>query len=125
MFKRSELSECELITMKCIWDAAEPITCHEIMEKLKNGYGLVYKDTTVYTFLKNLREKGFVDSYKKGVTYYMPKRDEQSFRDEQLKKTKDFWFNGSAPMLVSALFQAKQMSQKEKDELKRMIDELD
>ena len=57
MTKRSELSECELITMKCIWDAKEPITCQEIMQKLLVEYELEYKDTTVYTFLKNLKER--------------------------------------------------------------------
>ncbi len=125
MYKRSELSECELITMKCIWDAQEPITCQEVMQRLRNGYGLIYKDTTVYTFLKNLREKGFIDSYRRGITYYVPIREEKAYREEQLKKAEDFWFKGSAPMLLSSLFQMKHMTQKEKEELKRMIDELE
>ena len=73
MSKFSELSDCELATMKCIWDAAEPISAQEIMEQLKIVYGLEYKDTTVYTFIKKLKEKGFVDSYRKGVTYYLAK----------------------------------------------------
>lgn len=125
MNKRNELSECELITMKCIWDAGEPITCQQIMEKLRNVYNLDYKDTTVYTFLKNLKEKGFVTSYRRGLTYYEPVRSEQEYRDEQLKKAEDFWFNGSSFKLMSALFQMKKMNKKEREELKRMIDELD
>lgn len=125
MKKKSELSECELITMKCIWDAQEPITCQQIMEKLKTEYDLNYKDTTVYTFLKNLKDKGFVSSFRKGITFYEAIRDEQEYRDEQLNKTKDFWFNGSYSELVSALFQMKPMNQSDKEELKRMIDELD
>lgn len=125
MTKRSELSECELITMKCIWDAKEPITCQEIMQKLRVEYDLEYKDTTVYTFLKNLKEKGFVSSFRKGLTYYEPLRDEQEYRDEQLRKTQDFWFDGSSSKLISALFQMKKMNQADKEELKRMIDELD
>lgn len=123
--RRSELSECELITMKCIWDAKEPVTCHEIMEKLRNVYGMIYKDTTVYTFLKNLKMKGFVDSYRKGVTFYVPIRDEIAYRDDQLRKTENFWFEGSSPKLVAALFQMKEMKQEEKEDLKRLIDELD
>ena len=125
MKKKSELSECELITMKCIWDAQEPITCQQIMEKLKTEYDLNYKDTTVYTFLKNLKDKGFVSSFRKGITFYEAIRDEQEYRDEQVNKTKDFWFNGSYSELVSALFQMKPMNQSDKEELKRMIDELD
>ena len=34
MSKFSELSDCELATMKCIWDAAEPVSAQEIMEQL-------------------------------------------------------------------------------------------
>jgi predicted transcriptional regulator len=95
------------------------------MDTLREEYGLEYKDTTVYTFLKNLKEKGFVDSYRKGLTYFFPIRDEEEYRNEQLKKTEKFWFNGSSSKLLSALFQTKEMSQEEKDELKRMINELD
>ena len=125
MRKRTELSECELITMKCIWDAKEPITCQQIMEKLKMEYDLEYKDTTVYTFLKNLKDKGFVSSFRNGITYYEAIRNEQEYRNEQLNKAKDFWFNGSYSALVSALFQMKTMNKDDKEELKRIIDELD
>ena len=58
--------------MKCIWDLKSEVTCAQVMEKLKEDYGLIYKDTTVYTFLKNLINKGFVTSEKKGITYYTP-----------------------------------------------------
>ncbi len=123
--RRSELSECELTTMKCVWDAGEPVTCQWIMDKLKRDYGLEYKDTTVYTFLKNLKDKGFVSSYRQGITYFQPIRDEKEFRDAQLAKAEKFWFEGSSVKLVSALFQMKKISKEEKEELKRMIDELD
>lgn len=66
--RTTEISQCELTVMKCIWDLkAETgeVTCAQVMEKLKEDYGLTYKDTTVYTFLKNLINKGFVSSEKK------------------------------------------------------------
>ena len=43
---RSELSECELATMKCVWDAEEPVTCQQVIERLRTEYGMDYKDTT-------------------------------------------------------------------------------
>ncbi len=95
IYKRSELTECELTTMKIVWDAKEPITCGEIIEQLSVKYGLNYKDTTVYTFLKNLKDKGFVDSYRKGITFYIPLRSEEEYRSVQLKKTESFWFDGN------------------------------
>lgn len=123
--KRSELSECELTTMKCIWDAGEPVTCAQIMEKLQEQYGLDYKDTTVYTFLKTLKDKGFVASERRGVTYYIAVKAEESYREEILKKTEKFWFGGSAAQMVSTLLRSKEISEEEREEIRRIIDELD
>lgn len=123
--KFCELTECELATMKCIWDAAEPVTCSEIMTQLKTKYELDYKDTTVYTYLKKLMEKKFVDSYRKGVTFYFPIRTEESYRADQLVYNKNFWFDGSAEKLVTALLEAEEVSSEEIKNLKRMLDELD
>lgn len=39
--------------------------------------------------------------------------------------TEKFWFGGSPAKLVSALLQGKKVSKEEKEELKRLIDELD
>lgn len=123
--KRSELSECELTTMKCIWDAGEPITCAQIREVLREKYALDYKDTTVYTLLKSLQEKEFVESERKGLTYYKAIRDEEAYREEILKKTESFWFDGSSARMVAALLQTKDLSGEEREEIRRMIDELD
>lgn len=123
--KRSELSECELVVMKCIWDEGKPITCAQIMEQLKEKYDLDYKDTTVYTFLKALKDKGFVESERKGVTYYTAIKQEKDYKEEILKKTEKFWFGGSSLRMISTLIRAKKMTDEEREEIKRMIDELD
>lgn len=125
IFQRQELSECELTTMKCVWDAEHPITCQEVMEQLEGKYGLVYKDTTVYTFLKNLKTKGFVESERKGVTYYRAIRSEEEFRNAQLLKAEKFWFQGSSPALIATLVKTKKMNKEQLNEIKRLIDELD
>lgn len=36
--KRLELSECELIVMKCIWDVGTTVTCTQIIGHLKEKY---------------------------------------------------------------------------------------
>ena len=125
MFKRAELSECELTTMKRIWDAGEPVTCQQIMQQLRDKYELDYKDTTVYTFLKCLKQKGFVESYRRGVTYYSAVRSEKEYCEGQLKKARTFWFEGSSAKLISALLQMKDTSKEEQEEIKRIINDLD
>ena len=123
--KRLELSECELIVMKCIWDEGTPVTCAQIMEQLEEKYALDYKDTTVYTFLKNLKDKGFVKSERKGVTYYTALKDEEEYKEEVLRKTEKFWFGGSSLQMISTLLRTGDVSDEERKEIKRMIDELD
>lgn len=123
--KHSELTECEQTIMKCIWDAGKPVTCAQIMGELKGKYGLDYKDTTVYTFLKSLKEKKFVESERKGVTYYTAIKEEETYRQEILKRTEKFWFGSSSSKLISTLLRTKELSGEERKEIKRLIDELD
>lgn len=116
----AELSECELITMKCIWDAGHEVSCAEILEELKSKYHLYYKDTTVYTFLKKLKDKGFVDSYRRGVTWFIPTRDADAFRADQLRFMRDFWFDGSAGDLVEELTTLDELSDDEARKIKEI-----
>jgi predicted transcriptional regulator len=118
IYKRSELTECELTTMKIVWDAKEPITCSEVIEQLREKYGLNYKDTTVYTFMKNLKEKGFVDSYRKGITFFVPLRLEEEYRREQLKKSMNFWFEGDLSKYIAALAEDNNVSE---EDIKKLL----
>jgi predicted transcriptional regulator len=123
MGKRSELSDCELLTMKCIWDADEPVTASEVIAKLKDDYGLAYKDTTVYTFIQKLKDKGFVESNRRGLTFFSPKRNKLEFRDQQLKEAEKFWFNGSSYEMMAAFIQISHLNDEEKQQIKKLIDE--
>lgn len=122
--RTTEISQCELTVMKCIWDLkAETgeVTCAQVMEKLKEDYGLTYKDTTVYTFLKNLINKGFVSSEKKGITYYTPIRKEEDYRTDLLKQSKKFWFNDSVADFVEAVFKLDTITAEDKKKIKGLI----
>ena len=119
--RTTEISQCELTVMKCIWDLKGEVTCAQVMTKLKEDYGLTYKDTTVYTFLKNLINKGFVSSEKKGITYYTPIRSEVDYRTDILKQAKKFWFNESVADFVDAVIKLDGVSAEEKAKIKDMV----
>ena len=67
MYEKSVLSECEMVTMRCVWNLGKNATAFNVINMLAEDYGLVYKETTVYTFLKKLKEKGFLDTFRRGV----------------------------------------------------------
>lgn len=119
--RKAEISECELVAMKCVWDAGEPVTCAYVIDKLKTDYQREYAETTVYTFLKNLKTKGFIESYKKGITYYKPKRSLDEFRSAYMKKMLDFWYDGSIADMLSTLFEVHETDDKELKAVKKVV----
>ena len=123
MGRFSELSDCELTTMKCIWDSNEPVTAREIIHRLKKKYVLEYKESTVYTFIKKLKDKGFANSYRKGVTFYFPIREEEEYRGTRLNFVRDFWFKGSTVDMACELFRLKHPTPEERDTLLKILEQ--
>jgi predicted transcriptional regulator len=68
-------------------------------------------------------DKGFVKSYRRGVNFYSPARDRDDYRNGQLTFMKDFWFNGSSSDVVAAFCKNENMTAKDLDKIKRMINE--
>jgi len=113
MYERSALSECEMVTMRCVWNLGKDATAFNVINMLAEDYGMVYKETTVYTFLKKLKEKGFLDTVRKGVTYYIPKVQEDVFQKEMAKKLLNFWYNGDMVSAVQAVVEGEKLSRKD------------
>lgn len=121
-----DLSGCEKLIMKIVWDAKEDISTPEIIEAIRIRYGKDYARTTVVTFVQRLMEKGFVTTYRKGrVSYVHAIRDEDQYKENFLKHIEDFWFCGQPSSLLSALCRKSKPSQKEIMRMRKLIDELD
>ena len=122
MYERCALSECELVTMRCVWNLKERATAFNVINMLAEDYGMQYKETTVYTFLKKLREKGFVKTRRQGVTYYIPLVDEESYKKEMAKKLVNFWFNGDAAGALKAVAEGEHLTRKQAREVRATLD---
>lgn len=61
----NELSPCEALIMKLIWEAPQDIPVQELIDQLRDDYGKEYARTTVVTFVGKLKDKRFVDTYRK------------------------------------------------------------
>ena len=73
----SEITDGELLIMKCLWDEDHPLSAEEIIDALKFRFQKESKGSTVYTFLSRLKDKGYVDSYRKGlriISTWFPKK---------------------------------------------------
>lgn len=118
-YERNELSEMELLTMMCVWDAEGDITCQEIMERLRKEYGVDYQDTTVYTFLRKLERKGFITRKRRGVIFFTAIRSKEEYKKTCMEKDMNQWFYGSSTLMAEYIYQ--NASDEERKKIKEML----
>ena len=121
MFERSALSECEMVTMRCVWNLGKDATAFNIINMLSEDYGLSYKETTVYPFLTKLKDKGFVKTIRKGVTYYVPLVSEQEYQNKMAMQYLRFWFNGNVAAAVRAVIDGESLSRRELQNIRQVL----
>ena len=94
--KLKELSEVEILIMKSIWKLGDDITAYDIIEYLKDHYDRDYARSTVKTYIAKLKDKGFLNTEVRGnYSYITAIISEEEYREEQMRKMKDFWHDGS------------------------------
>ena len=99
-----------------IW-SNEPMTTKDLVTACQKE--LEWKRTTTYTVLKKLCEKGIFKTEDSVVTSLISKDEFYSIQSEQFV---DETFSGSLPAFIAAFTKRKNLSEKEKEEIKRMIE---
>ena len=90
------LTDCEQLVMKTVWDAAEEIGLMEILQRVNSKYGKKWKSQTVSTFLARLVRKGYLRPYRQGrVFYYQVLVPLEEYRDQLTDNYIDFWYRGN------------------------------
>lgn len=121
-----ELTDCETMVMKCIWDAKGEISVQEIIDKVAQTFGKEMKRTTASTFILRLRDKGYVDGRQDGRNvYYSPIVSEEEYKLSRAKDYLDFWYDGSLNKAVAMLCETAEISPEQKKRVKSIIDELE
>ena len=112
--------------MKAVWDAGEDISVPDLMIALKEKYGKDYARTTVQTFLLKMIGKGFVQIYRRGkLSYVHALKGEAEYKAKLLQEEMDFWYRGNPAELVAGLFHAREMTEEDKEQIRRALDGLD
>ena len=114
-----ELSACETLIMKVVWDAKEDIAVQELIVQLKEQYGKDYARTTVVTFLGKMADKGFVSTHRRG------KKTEDAYKSKLMSEETDFWFEGKVDALLSAVCDKRKVSKEEIERMRDLLDVLD
>lgn len=121
-----DLTACESLVMKAIWDAGGEISVPSLIETLKEKYGKDYARTTVVTFLSRLGDKDYVETCRRGkLSYVRALIREEDYKNELLQEVTDFWYEGSVSNLLSALYKPGKWKPEDVERMRKMLDELD
>ena len=97
----------------------EPVTTVELVKLCQERLG--WKRTTTYTVIKRLGDRGVLKNEAGTVTSLVSKEDAQAKEIDELVEEK---FQGSLPAFVAAFTKRQDLSDKELDEVQRMIDRI-
>lgn len=123
--RAKEITECEKIVMKCVWDNPQDLSMQKITRMVNAEHGKNWKPQTVSTFLARLVKKGYLQMERRGrCFYYQPLVDREEYKEDVLKDYVDFWHGGSMSAFVCSLFGKNMLSRTERRKLKKKIDEL-
>ena len=97
----------------------EPITAARLVKLCQEQLG--WKRTTTYTVIKRLGERGVLKNDNGTVTSLVSKDEAQACEIDELVEKK---FGGSLPAFIVAFTKSQTLSEKELDEVQRMIDQI-
>ena len=113
-----KIPESEYRFCLILWEQ-EPVTATEMVKQCQEQIG--WKRTTTYTVIKRLGERGVIKLENGIVTSLVSKEEAEASEIEDLVEKK---FGGSLPAFVAAFTKHQNVSEKELDELQRMIDRI-
>ncbi|MBR2471128.1 MAG: BlaI/MecI/CopY family transcriptional regulator [Clostridia bacterium] len=102
--------------MTIVWEN-EPIQSGNLVKICLEELG--WKKSTTYTMVKKLSEKGYLRNENSVVKALIPKEDVQAFESEYVVNNT---FEGSLPAFIAAFMSNKKLTEKEAEEIKRLIE---
>ena len=114
-----KLFDSEIKVMDLIWEN-EPVSAKELSLLAAEETG--WNKNTTYTVIKKLEAKGYIKREEPGFICTALISKDEVCRAET-KSLIDKLFGGSKKALFSALLEDEKLSEKELEELRRMIDE--
>ena len=116
--KTPKIHESEYRFCLILWDH-EPVTAVELVKLCQEQLG--WKRTTTYTVIKRLGERGILKNENGQITSVISKEEAQACEIDELVEKK---FEGSVPAFIAAFTKRTKISEKELDEVQKMIDQI-
>jgi predicted transcriptional regulator len=118
-----DVTDAELAIMRVLWETG-PSTRRQLTDTLYPEGGPAHY-TTVQKLLERLEAKGYVSSHRAvGLVNFTASVDRDELLSRRLQTVADKLCEGSLTPLLTNLVRASQLSSKELDELRQLLDQL-
>lgn len=119
------LTDCEQLVMKTVWDSEEELSLMEIMQRVNDKYHKEWKPQTVSTFLARLVRNGYLRHYRQGrVFFYQILVPLDEYKGQLTSDYVTFWNHDNADEFLCALANERPLRQDEIERIQKMIDGL-
>lgn len=112
-----KLFDAEYKFISLIWEN-EPVNSTELVKLCLDKLG--WKKSTTYTVLRKLCERGILQNQNAVVSTLIKREEVQKYESEALIEKA---FDGSLPQFLTAFLGKNKISEKEAEQLKRIIEE--
>jgi len=118
------ISEAESVVMEVLWCESGPRSAEDIVAEVAPGQG--WQETTVKTLLNRLLRKKAIAAERDGRRYlYRPLLAREDWLNEQSRSFLDRLYGGQVSALVAHFSRSKALSQREIEEIRALIEEID
>ena len=119
-----KLSDKEWRVLEALWSAPEGLTLGAAVEALRPATG--WSRNTVLTYLTRMETKGLVTIDKTQAPHrYRAAVDREACAAQERRGLLDRVYQGSAGKLVAAFLQEGKLTPQERDELRKLLDEME
>lgn len=123
---QEELTDCELVVMKVIWDSSGALGTQDIASMVNEGYGKDWKVQTVSTFLSRMVKKGYLRMRRDGrLFYYDPLVTREEYGKREIVKCVEYWGGGKLDLFVASFAETRKLGEDEKEHIRSILNELD
>ena len=114
-----KLCDSDYRFMSVVWDYA-PINSGELVKLCNDILG--WKKSTTYTTIRKLCEKGYINNENATVSVLLETVEREQVQADESEYFVERTFAGSLPQFLTAFLGGKKISEKEAEEIKRLID---
>lgn len=121
---KEEIGYRQQLIMQCLWEAGEPTTVGDIIDRLEVKCDRRFAGPTINTQIQILINKGLVrqgGKIRQSYTY-MPLITKEEFRVRELKRISRLTFDGSASAMVVSMLRGG-ISEEELQKIRKLIND--